>query len=139
MCPVYVCAVSLSSPSIPLLLPPLHFNPFSTHHHLIIPLLPYYTSSPPLTLPAVSPSSVLFPQLKEISRGGQAMIQRLEDGGKPVVAAIHGSCLGGGMEVSHNTSHFPISTGCVARIESFSLFAARRHRIVQCTILNPAL
>ena len=27
------------------------------------------------------------------------MIQRMEDSPKPVVAAIHGSCLGGGSEV----------------------------------------
>jgi enoyl-CoA hydratase/long-chain 3-hydroxyacyl-CoA dehydrogenase len=48
-------------------------------------------------------------ELKEISRGGQAMIQRLEDGGKPVVAAIHGSCLGGGMEVALGC-HYRIAT-----------------------------
>ena len=30
---------------------------------------------------------------------GQAMMQKLEDSSKPVVAAINGSCLGGGLEV----------------------------------------
>lgn len=40
-----------------------------------------------------------FPQLVDISTKGQAMIQRMEDSPKPVVAAIHGSCLGGGSEV----------------------------------------
>ena len=41
-----------------------------------------------------------FPQLVDISTKGQAMIQKMEDSPKPVVAAIHGSCLGGGAEVS---------------------------------------
>ena len=31
-------------------------------------------------------------------RAGQALINRIEDLGKPVVAAIHGACLGGGFE-----------------------------------------
>ena len=31
------------------------------------------------------------------------MIQRMEDSPKPVVAAIHGSCLGGGSEVGPST------------------------------------
>ena len=38
-------------------------------------------------------------QLIDISTNGQAMIQKMEDSSKPVVAAIHGSCLGGGSEV----------------------------------------
>jgi 3-hydroxyacyl-CoA dehydrogenase / enoyl-CoA hydratase / 3-hydroxybutyryl-CoA epimerase len=33
-----------------------------------------------------------------LSRGGQAILQRLADLRVPVVAAIHGSCLGGGLE-----------------------------------------
>ena len=41
-----------------------------------------------------------FPlQLRDISTEGQSMIQKLEDCPKPVVAAIAGSCLGGGLEV----------------------------------------
>ena len=39
-------------------------------------------------------------QLKSISTSGQAMIQKLQDSAKPVVAAINGSCLGGGLEVA---------------------------------------
>ncbi|HET7025460.1 MAG TPA: fatty acid oxidation complex subunit alpha FadJ [Gemmatimonadales bacterium] len=35
-----------------------------------------------------------------LSRGGQEMVQRLQDFPKPVVAAIHGACLGGGLELS---------------------------------------
>ena len=31
---------------------------------------------------------------------GQSMMQKLENSKKPVVAAINGSCLGGGLEVS---------------------------------------
>lgn len=39
-------------------------------------------------------------QLQQISAGGQEMMQKLESSHKPVVAAINGSCLGGGLEVS---------------------------------------
>ena len=39
-------------------------------------------------------------EMKEISQGGQAMIQSMERSPKPVVAAISGSCLGGGLEVA---------------------------------------
>ena len=35
-----------------------------------------------------------------LSRGGQAMMDRLERLRAPVVAAIHGACLGGGLEAS---------------------------------------
>ncbi|RWS02269.1 trifunctional enzyme subunit alpha-like protein, partial [Dinothrombium tinctorium] len=35
-----------------------------------------------------------------LSRGGQQMLQRIEDSTKPVVAAIMGQCLGGGLEVA---------------------------------------
>ena len=35
-----------------------------------------------------------------LSRTGQELIQRIEDFPKPVVAAIHGACLGGGCELS---------------------------------------
>jgi len=35
-----------------------------------------------------------------LSRRGQALVQRLETLGKPVVAAIHGNCIGGGLELA---------------------------------------
>lgn len=34
-----------------------------------------------------------------LSREGQKMFEKIEESTKPVVAAIHGSCLGGGLEV----------------------------------------
>ncbi|MBT8492880.1 MAG: fatty acid oxidation complex subunit alpha FadJ, partial [Deltaproteobacteria bacterium] len=36
----------------------------------------------------------------ELSRHGQAAMQRIEDCPKPIVAAIHGTCLGGGLELA---------------------------------------
>ena len=39
-------------------------------------------------------------EMKKISQGGQTMMQSLESSPKPVVAAINGSCLGGGLEVA---------------------------------------
>lgn len=39
-------------------------------------------------------------ELKAISLNGQAVMQKLQDSTKPVVAAINGSCLGGGFEVA---------------------------------------
>jgi 3-hydroxyacyl-CoA dehydrogenase/enoyl-CoA hydratase/3-hydroxybutyryl-CoA epimerase len=38
-------------------------------------------------------------EVEQLSREGQAMLQRIERG-KPVVAAIHGACLGGGLEAA---------------------------------------
>ena len=35
-----------------------------------------------------------------LSRRGQELVQRIESLGKPVVAAIHGSCIGGGVELT---------------------------------------
>ncbi len=39
-------------------------------------------------------------QFTALSRDGQAMIQRVDDYPKPVVVAIHGACLGGGLELA---------------------------------------
>lgn len=39
-------------------------------------------------------------EFERLSREGQAMLQRLDDFPKPVVAAIHGACLGGGLELA---------------------------------------
>ncbi|KAJ8305975.1 hypothetical protein KUTeg_016520 [Tegillarca granosa] len=39
-------------------------------------------------------------EVTEIARGGQEIFQRIEDSNKPVVAAIMGSCLGGGCETA---------------------------------------
>jgi 3-hydroxyacyl-CoA dehydrogenase/enoyl-CoA hydratase/3-hydroxybutyryl-CoA epimerase len=36
----------------------------------------------------------------KLVRGGQMLIERIPDLGKPVVAAIHGACLGGGLEAA---------------------------------------
>ncbi len=39
-------------------------------------------------------------EARELVRAGQALINRLPDLGKPIVAAIHGACLGGGLETA---------------------------------------
>lgn len=39
-------------------------------------------------------------EVESLSRNGQAMLARMEANPKPIVAAIMGSCLGGGFEVS---------------------------------------
>jgi 3-hydroxyacyl-CoA dehydrogenase / enoyl-CoA hydratase / 3-hydroxybutyryl-CoA epimerase len=48
-------------------------------------------------------------EFTRLSRDGQAMIQRVEDFPKPVVAAIHGACLGGGLELVL-ACHYRIAT-----------------------------
>lgn len=39
-------------------------------------------------------------ELEELSRNGQKIMDRIENSRIPIVAAIHGSCLGGGLEVA---------------------------------------
>jgi len=38
-------------------------------------------------------------EVTKLSTEGQALLQLIEDSPKPIVAAIMGSCLGGGLEV----------------------------------------
>ncbi|XP_071953531.1 trifunctional enzyme subunit alpha, mitochondrial-like [Antedon mediterranea] len=39
-------------------------------------------------------------EVTQLSQDGQKLLQLVEDSNKPVVAAIHGSCMGGGLEVA---------------------------------------
>lgn len=39
-------------------------------------------------------------EARRLVQNGQALLNRIEDLGKPVVAAIHGACLGGGLETA---------------------------------------
>src|SRR5436190_4853575 len=44
------------------------------------------------------------------SAGTHALLKRMEDSRKPLVAAIHGNALGGGLEVAQ-ACHFRVATG----------------------------
>lgn len=39
-------------------------------------------------------------EVTQLSHEGQKMFDRIQNSPKPIVAAINGSCLGGGLEVS---------------------------------------
>lgn len=41
-------------------------------------------------------------EVTQLSQDGQKMLEKIENSPKPVVAAISGSCLGGGLEVLDN-------------------------------------
>lgn len=43
-------------------------------------------------------------EVSKLSQEGQKMFEKIEKSPKPVVAAINGSCLGGGLEVHRNYS-----------------------------------
>lgn len=49
------------------------------------------------------------PELEALSRGGQEMLHRVADFPKPIIAAIHGACLGGGFELAL-ACHYRIAT-----------------------------
>lgn len=38
-------------------------------------------------------------EVQQVSKAGQEVLQNFENSSKPIVAAIQGSCLGGGLEV----------------------------------------
>lgn len=40
-------------------------------------------------------------EVTSLSQEGQKMFEKIEKSSKPIVAAINGSCLGGGLEVLH--------------------------------------
>lgn len=42
-------------------------------------------------------------EVTKLSQTGQQMFERIERSPKPIVAAINGSCLGGGLEVGNVT------------------------------------
>lgn len=44
-------------------------------------------------------------EVTTLSQEGQKMFERIEKSPKPIVAAINGSCLGGGLEVNEVFQH----------------------------------
>lgn len=42
-------------------------------------------------------------EVTQLSQEGQKMLEKIEQSPKPVVAAISGSCLGGGLEVLNSS------------------------------------
>lgn len=50
-------------------------------------------------------------EVTSVSRTGQNILGLIERSKKPIVAAIMGSCLGGGLEVTHR-KQIVISVGC---------------------------
>ena len=58
-----------------------------------------------------------FDEVKSLSKSGQDILSKVENMSKPVVAAIMGSCLGGGLEVRHqsNSTLFSLA-GCILNI-----------------------
>lgn len=42
-------------------------------------------------------------EVTQLSQEGQKMLEKIEQSPKPIVAAISGSCLGGGLEVLNNS------------------------------------
>lgn len=42
-------------------------------------------------------------EVTQLSQEGQKMLEKIEQSPKPIVAAISGPCLGGGLEVLHNS------------------------------------
>lgn len=47
-------------------------------------------------------------EITKLSQEGQKMFEKIENSPKPIVAAINGSCLGGGLEVQY----FPAASYC---------------------------
>lgn len=47
-------------------------------------------------------------EVTTLSQEGQKMFERIENSPKPVVAAINGSCLGGGLEVNKKSYYIEI-------------------------------
>ena len=68
-------------------------------------------------------------EMKALSLTGQQVLQSVEDSPKPVVAAIMGACLGGGLEVSvtFRTMGLFTSTG-IDRLKSPTSFSVPSER-----------
>ena len=60
-------------------------------------------------------------ELETLSKNGKNLLARLRKGGKPVVAAINGKCLGGGLEVALACDHRIASTDAVMALPEVML------------------